>query len=52
MKDQSTSANSKMDVESQLSQAYMQVEKMLAGQTALDDFVSVGETLGIRTDAI
>jgi hypothetical protein len=49
MQDRSTSANSKMDVENQLSRAYIQVEKLLAGQTALDDFASAGETLGTRT---
>jgi hypothetical protein len=33
-----------MDVENQLSHAYILVERMLTGETALEDFVSSGET--------
>jgi hypothetical protein len=36
-------ASSKMDVENQLSHAYIVVERMLTGETALEDFVSSGE---------
>ena len=37
-------ASSKMDVENQLSHAYILVERMLSGEIALEDFVSSGET--------
>jgi hypothetical protein len=35
-----------MDVDNQLSHAYILVERMLAGETALEDFVSSGAPQG------
>jgi len=42
-KNLATGSSSKMDIDNQLSYAYMCVDGMLAGQTALEDFVNIGE---------